>query len=551
MVGYGPGLHEAFPADRELPMDEKPINILLVEDEKTHVRLIQRAFESRAGEVRLTVAGTLQEGRALLAQSLPDLVIADLFLPDGKGTELLPADKVECRFPIVLMTSHGSEQMAVEAMKAGALGYVVKSDATLSDMARTAEQALRQWKQVTQRKRAEENLRRSESELSAIYENAPLVMMLVDRERRIVKLNASALSMARRSAEEAIGLRGGEALRCVHASDDSKGCGFGPACEACGVRNTVLRTFQSGRAFHRLEASIPYDHTDGPVDMHVLVSTTPLSVSEEDLVLVCLEDITERKRAEDALRQSEILRAEAEKLAATGRMAARVAHEIGNPLAGIKAAFQVVKKAIPEDYPRYKHVGRIEKEIERIQLIVRQMIHLHRAEREADSNVSIRETVGDVVAMLQPICRKHEVSVEVDTESCQDVVKLWENGLRQVLYALLVNGIEASPEGEVVRVQAVADQRTVQITVADQGSGIAEQLGDRIFEPFFTTKGSEVTGGLGLGLPIARGIVEAWGGTLDFESQPEQGCVFRIVLPRGDADESSNSNPPGANPDCG
>ncbi len=152
---------------------------------------------------------------------------------------------------------------------------------------------------ITERRQAEEALRRSALELKAIYENAPLVMLLVDHERRIVKLNALAASLARRPADEIIGLRAGAALRCVHAIDDPRGCGFGPACETCGVRNTILKTIQSGKAFHRLEATILYGHTDGPIKIHVLVSTTPLRVSEEDFVLVCLEDITERKQAEE------------------------------------------------------------------------------------------------------------------------------------------------------------------------------------------------------------------------------------------------------------
>ncbi|MCP4580495.1 MAG: PAS domain S-box protein [candidate division Zixibacteria bacterium] len=158
---------------------------------------------------------------------------------------------------------------------------------------------------ISEKRRSELALRESESELRAIYDNAPLIMLLVDRERRIVKLNGRAVSMARRPAEEVVGLFGGEALRCVNAIDDPKGCGYGPACETCTVRSTVLKTFQSGRAFHKLEAEFPYDHPDGRIDMHVLVSTTPLSTTEGNFVLVCLEDITERKLAEKALHQYE------------------------------------------------------------------------------------------------------------------------------------------------------------------------------------------------------------------------------------------------------
>jgi len=154
---------------------------------------------------------------------------------------------------------------------------------------------------ITDRRQAEEKLLESETELNVCYENAPLVMLLVDRERRVIKMNAAAVSMAMRSAEKSIGLRGGEALRCAHASDDLKGCGFGPACESCGVRNTVIKTFQSGNRFHRVEAIIPYAHPDGTVDMHVLVSSAPLTVLEKHRVLVCIEDITERKKVEETL----------------------------------------------------------------------------------------------------------------------------------------------------------------------------------------------------------------------------------------------------------
>ena len=248
------------------------------------------------------------------------------------------------------------------------------------------------------------------------------------------------------------------------------------------------------------------------------------------------KELTERKRTEQALRESERLVAETETLAATGRLAARVAHEINNPLAGIKSAFQLVKKAVPKDYPRYDYVDQIEKEINRIAMIVRQMIGLHRAERETESEISVRQVLQHVASMLEPTRRNHGVSVEIEMEECPDFARLPENALRQVLYSLLANGIEASPRDETVSIQAVMEDGMLRIRIRDRGPGIPENLRTRVFEPFFTTKDAGTTGGLGLGLSISKGIVEAAGGTLDFKSQPDQGCVFEIVLPIGETD---------------
>lgn len=139
--------------------------ILLVEDEAAHVELICRSFESCSGQVDLTVAGSLDEARANTSRSLPDLMITDLVLPDGRGTQLLPADKEQALFPIVVMTSFGDEQAAVEAMKAGALDYVVKTTATFAEMPHIAERALRQWKHILGRRQAEQELQKAHEDL--------------------------------------------------------------------------------------------------------------------------------------------------------------------------------------------------------------------------------------------------------------------------------------------------------------------------------------------------------------------------------------------------
>lgn len=134
------------------------LHMLLVEDNPAHAELIRRAFLAHGGAVQLTVARTLREARTMLTTAAPDLAIIDLLLPDGRGLELLPGDESAATYPMVMMTSHGNEQAAVEAIKTGAVDYVVKSEATLADMPHIAERALRAWGHITARKRLEAQL---------------------------------------------------------------------------------------------------------------------------------------------------------------------------------------------------------------------------------------------------------------------------------------------------------------------------------------------------------------------------------------------------------
>jgi len=143
-------------------MTAKALQLLLVEDNPAHAELIRRAFLSYDQQVELTVARNLQEARATLTTVQPDLAIIDLLLPDGRGLELLPGDESAAYYPSVMMTSHGNEQAAVEAIKTGAVDYVVKSEATLADMPHIAERALRAWGNIAKRKRLEAQLRQAQ-----------------------------------------------------------------------------------------------------------------------------------------------------------------------------------------------------------------------------------------------------------------------------------------------------------------------------------------------------------------------------------------------------
>lgn len=137
---------------------KEPCSILLVEDDPGHAALIKKAFSAHNRPSRLKVAVTLQEAKQSLSEQEPDLVLTDLMLPDGKGIELLVPGEQARQYPIVVLTSHGDEQVAVEAMKAGALDYVVKSAVTFSAMPRIAERVLREWGHILQRRETEKAL---------------------------------------------------------------------------------------------------------------------------------------------------------------------------------------------------------------------------------------------------------------------------------------------------------------------------------------------------------------------------------------------------------
>lgn len=230
--------------------------------------------------------------------------------------------------------------------------------------------------------------------------------------------------------------------------------------------------------------------------------------------------------------RSEALR-ESETLAATGRMAAGIAHQINNPLAGIKNSFLLFQDAIPADHPHRRYVPLIHGEIDRIAHIVRQMSDLYRPEREAPSQFSVGDLIDDVVVFLAPRCRQNEISVHVDLP---EAIFAWlpAGSLRQLVLAVIQNAIDASPRRGSIEIRVATAGEQLTIAVTDRGSGIPEELISRVFEPFFTTKHDSQGVRPGLGLPLARGLAEAMGGSLTFDSPPGGGTVFRIELPLQD-----------------
>lgn len=154
--------------------------VLYVEDDLGHIRLVQRAFETQLPEIELLIAGTLAEAKQIIAQTDPLLIIADYRLPDGLGTEL--TENQGSNIPVVVLTSQGSETVAVDAMKRGVLDYIIKSDETLRSLPQVAGRALREWK-LQQEKRQMQRL------LQVLLDSMPYRVYVTDKDWDILLAN--------------------------------------------------------------------------------------------------------------------------------------------------------------------------------------------------------------------------------------------------------------------------------------------------------------------------------------------------------------------------
>jgi signal transduction histidine kinase/CheY-like chemotaxis protein len=236
-------------------------------------------------------------------------------------------------------------------------------------------------------------------------------------------------------------------------------------------------------------------------------------------------DITSRKLSELAMRDME-------KLTAKGQMAAYIAHEINNPLAGIRNAFLLLEDAIPAGHPHRSYVPLIKREIDRIGSIIRTMYHLYRPEPAACKRVVMSEVFQDLESLLLPKSRAYGARIAFDASGMGAQGGVNEGFFRQVLFNLIQNAVEASPPGGVVTVTARSADGDLEVAVGDDGSGISAAIAEHIFTPGFTTKLDTEMSGLGLGLSTCRSLVQTMGGTLGFQPKAEgRGTRFTVRLP--------------------
>ncbi len=219
---------------------------------------------------------------------------------------------------------------------------------------------------------------------------------------------------------------------------------------------------------------------------------------------------------------------EKEKMVAIGQMASGIAHEIGNPLSSISSIAQLLKrrKVIA---PNCEELGLIELHIQRISKIVRQLSRIARPGDDLWESTDIRQTLEEAVKLVAFDRRARNVNISFPDAPTLPPTFAMRGQMQQVFINMLLNALDAMPDGGDLEVSGRKNGRNIHIQFKDTGSGIPAEIGRRIFEPFFTTK--QAGQGTGLGLAVSYGIIRKHGGSIDFTSNGSGGTVFTIELP--------------------
>jgi len=285
----------------------------------------------------------------------------------------------------------------------------------------------------------------------------------------------------------------------------------------------------------RMMLDLPLSIGDHVVGIIRIYFTKKRELSGEELNFVvsiaeqCALAIGKVRLIESQKSQYDHLANQTEKLSALGRMAAGIAHEINNPLAGILLYSTNLSKKVPKDGPLKEGLDIVIHETIRCKSIIQELLEFSR-EREPEKTLSnINGVIEKALTILENEFRLHYIDLEKDLSSRMPDTLLDVNQIEQVLVNLLLNAIESIDEhGRItIRSRVSSDKRCLEVQISDTGCGISPEDMNKVFDPFFSTKPK----GTGLGLAVSYGIVQNHQGDIFVSSQPGQGTTFTIVIP--------------------
>ena len=461
-------------------------SVLVVDDDRDLAENIAEIIGG-AFPVDVEIAGRRAEALSRAAERRFDLVLSDVRLPDGEGTDLV--EPLRARWPhaeIVLITGDATMDSAIAAVRGGAFAYVLKPFAP-PELLEIVRRALGQVALAAERERLQGELERSERRHRQVVEAVPALVMALDGQGRIALWNRRLEETTGFSRQEMTG-RLGEPL----------------IGQGGGIRPLATRT--GGERLVRWEIARVMSGSTGAGEIWTYAVGADVT-SEQEMLRRMLR---------------------AERLAAVGTMAAGLAHEVRNPLNSAALQLQVLRRRLAKGESAPDAIDRIavvvEDEIRRLERLVSDFLSFARPRPLELQATALEELVRGVLALIAPEAEAAAVIVDLEVVPDLPSIQADPERLRQVLQNLVRNALEAMPDGGSLTVRARRANAHVELDVEDTGQGFADDT--PVFDAFFTTKSK----GTGLGLSIVHRIIADHGGTVRVRSRPGNTC-FTISLP--------------------
>jgi PAS domain S-box-containing protein len=501
--------------------ETQQVNILMVDDQPAKLLSYEAILVNL--DANLIKARSGREGLELLLKHDVAVVLLDVSMPEINGFEMADMMRQHPRFQKTAILFISAVRMSdldrIKGYESGAVDYI--SVPVVPEVLRAKVQVFvelhrksRELERLNQEleSRVEQRTRQLQESESLLRERADLLELA--SEAILVRDPAGVLKYWNAGAEVLYGWERSEVLgNPVHEILETQ---F--PVEAKSSESILLE-------HGRWEGNLVQKTRDG---QEVIVASRQVFKKEVGTILEINRDITSQLRAEEALRQTE-------RLAAMGRVAGIIAHEINNPLEAITNAFYLLRNhpSLDEEARYYAQLGEVE--LARVGHITKQTLGFYR-ESQHPVNVPIAEILDDVLQLQSRLLLMNRITL--DKKNFTDgEIRGFPVELRQVFLNLIGNAIQAMPNGGNLRIRMGTHRNETKgntdlcISICDTGTGISPEHAKHLFEPFFTTKSTK---GTGLGLWISKGIIQKYDGKIHFRSIKFQGShmtSFRVILP--------------------
>jgi len=350
---------------------------------------------------------------------------------------------------------------------------------------------------------AQQEARKSQTTLEAVIEHTPAGLWILDEHCGVVLANKTARK-----------IHGCTAPTIDHFPCQASKTGLLEfACNTCPTKHTLVHAEPTKEQGYR---------TDPVTGEVVTVETYPIILESGEPCAVVVEKVVTEQQKLQALMLHQ------EKMAAFGLLAAGVAHDLGNPLSGIEMHLQLLQEeALPDEAG--ESVDTVRREVTRMRRTLRELVDFARRRRAEASLVSVRSVIDDALRLLRYDHRMRGVEIRVDADPQAPAVYMVEDHLMQIALNLLINALDAMPDGGDLRLEIQSVDEGVALRIHDSGTGMTREELERCCDPLYTTKPEGR--GTGLGLSMSKDILEAAGGELELHSAPKKGTTVVVTLP--------------------